>query len=269
MSATASLLERARKGKLIIGMVHVRPLPGSPRHAGETTDAITGAAAEDARAILAAGFDGYIVENFGDAPFFKGSVPPHVLTILTRILLELPREGALVGINVLRNDARGALAVAAASGADMVRVNVHTGAMVTDQGLIEGDAASTTRYRQLIAPRAAILADVGVKHAAPLGAAFDLCQAARETAYRSLADGLIVTGKATGSPVSFEDLRQVREAVPDRILLAGSGVTRETIRDALQAADGVIVGTSIKQGGRVDQPVDRDRARALVLEARG
>lgn len=249
-------------------MVHLGPLPGSPRHAGETVDAIAGAAVKDARAILAAGFDGYIVENFGDAPFFKGPVPPHVLTILTRIVLELPREGVLVGINVLRNDARGALAVAAATGAGMVRVNVHTGAMVTDQGLIEGDAASTTRYRQLITPRTAILADVRVKHAAPLGTVFDLCQSAQETVYRGLADGLIVTGKATGSPVSFEDLRLVREAVPDRLLLAGSGVTRDTIRDALQTTDGVIAGTSIKQDGRVDEPVDGDRARSLVLEAR-
>ena len=256
------------KGKVLLGVVHLKPLPGSPRHCGETLDTIVAAARSDAEHILQAGFDGYFVENFGDMPFFPAQVPPHVLTILTRIALELPRDGALVGVNVLRNDSSGALAVAVACGLQMLRVNVHMGARVTDQGILEGRAAATTRERALLAPDVAILADVKVKHASPLGSEFDLKVVASDLSTRGQADGLIVTGKATGSPVSLDDLKVVREAVPDCPLLAGSGVTRETAKEILRLADGIIVGTAIKSAGRVEEPVDPVRAREFVREAR-
>jgi hypothetical protein len=260
--------EALRKQKLLLGVVHLKPLPGSPSFGGETLESISDFARADAEQILEAGFDGYILENFGDAPFFKEQVPPHVLTMLTRIALELPRRGILAGVNVLRNDARGALAVAAACGLQMIRVNVHSGAMVTDQGIIEGDAAGTLREREALAPEVAILADVDVKHAAPLTPSFDLREAARETAYRGLADALIVTGKATGCPASATHIKVVREAVPDRPLLVGSGVTRETVKQTLRLADGIIVGTAIKRDARIAEPVDPTRARQMVEEAR-
>jgi membrane complex biogenesis BtpA family protein len=261
-------VKAARGRKLLLGVVHLKPLPGSPRYAGGGLPGIARAARLDADRILEAGFDGYLLENFGDLPFFQGPVPSHVIAAMTRIVLELPRERVLAGVNVLRNDASGALAVAAACGLDMIRVNVHTGATVTDQGIIEGRAAATTRERALLAPGVAILADVDVKHAAPLGRELDIADAAREVAWRGLADALIVTGKATGSAASPADVRAVREAVPGTAVLVGSGVTAATIREALGVADGVIVGTWIKVSGRVEEPIDPARARELVEEAR-
>jgi hypothetical protein len=263
-----TFLARLEKGKVLLGVVHLQPLPGSPRNAGRSMDAILAAAKADAETILAAGLDGFILENFGDAPFHGSRVPPHVLTLMTRAAMEVLCGPALVGVNVLRNDARGALAVAAACGLPMIRVNVHTGAMVTDQGILQGEAAETVRERELLAPDVAILADVRVKHAYPLGVGFDLRTCARDTAYRGLADALIVTGAATGSLPLLDDVKAVREAVPDRPLLVGSGVSRETVREILRHADGIIVGTSIKRRGKVEEPVDLDRARDLVIEAR-
>jgi len=259
----------AQSRKVLIGVVHLKPLPGSPRYTGESLESIVATATADANAILEAGLDGWILENFGDSPFFKGAVPSHVIAAMTRIAAALPGENnALRGVNVLRNDAAGALAVAAAAGLDFVRVNVHTGARVTDQGIIEGDAAATLRLRRNIAPDVAILADVDVKHSEPLGQSFDLIESARETAHRGLADALIVTGRATGSPIAFDQLKAVRGAVSDRSILAGSGVTPHNVRDALSAADGAIVGTWLKRGGRIDDRVDLARARELVTEAR-
>ena len=253
--------------KLLLGMVHLKPLPGSPRHRGEDLASVAAAARADAETLLAAGFHGYVVENFGDVPFFKDRVPPQVVSFMTRVALELPRQGAIVGVNVLRNDASAALAVAAAANLDFIRVNVHVGAMATDQGIIEGRAARTARERLVLAPGVAILADVDVKHASPVGGAFDLGTTAQETAYRGLADGLIVTGRATGSSVALGDLKTVRAAVPDRPLVAGSGVTPETVGEVLQLADAVIVGTALKRMGRVEEPVDPRRARELVENA--
>lgn len=258
---------QGREAPILLGVVHLPPLPGSPRHQ-LSVRAITEHARRDAERILAAGFDGYVVENFGDAPFFAGAVPRQVLTCMTAIIGALPRpEGALIGVNVLRNDALGALAIAAACELDFIRVNVLVGAMVTDQGIVEGRAAEVLRERQTLAPRVALCADVEVKHASPIGA-FDRAEVARETAYRGLADALIVTGRATGSPASVEALREVRAAVPDRPLLVGSGVTSESIGAMLSVADGVIVGTALKEGGRVEAPIDPRRARQLVAAAR-
>ncbi|MGH9340518.1 MAG: BtpA/SgcQ family protein [Acidobacteriota bacterium] len=258
-----------RERKILIGVVHLQPLPGSPRYQGEGLGPIIDRARADVRTLTEAGFDAYIIENFGDAPFLSGPSPAYVLTCMARIAAELSTEGPLLtGVNVLRNDARGALAVAAAAELDFVRVNIHTGAALTDQGLITGEAAASLRERQTLAPQVAFLADIAVKHSFPLAADFDLAQAAQETAYRGLADGLIITGAATGQAASAEDLQTVSEAVPDRPLFVGSGVTASNVGKIWRVAEGVIVGTAIKYDGRVEEPVDPARAWEFAAAAR-
>jgi membrane complex biogenesis BtpA family protein len=174
--------------------------------------------------------------------------------------------GCPLGINVLKNDARAALAVAAATGAAFVRVNVHVGAVVADQGILQGDAHGTLRYRRLLGTTTRLFVDVGGKHAVPL-APVDLDQVARDAAYRGLADALVVSGVATGEPTPLADVRSVRAAVPDRPILVGSGVTPDTVRELLAVADGAIVGTWIKREGRTGAPVDPARTAALARAA--
>ncbi len=253
--------------KLLLGVVHLPPLPGAPRYEGGGLDPVVEHARADAEALLRAGFHGFIVENFGDAPFFAGAVPPVVVASMTAVLQQLPVEGAVVGVNVLRNDAASALAVATAVGAAFIRVNVHVGAMVTDQGVVEGRAAETLRLRAALGAEVGILADVDVKHARPLGGPTDLLEATRETVGRGLADGVIVTGRATGAPVDPGDLRRVRDAAADHLVLAGSGATADNVAELLAIADGVIVGTSLKHGGDVRAPVDPARAAAFMRVA--
>jgi len=171
-----------------------------------------------------------------------------------------------VGVNVLKNDAQAALAVAAATGAVFVRINVHIGAVVADQGLLEGDAYATLRYRRLLGTTTRLFVDVGSKHAVPV-APVELEQLARDAAYRGLADALVVSGAATGAATPIDDVRRVRAAVPNRALLVGSGVRPETVGELLAVADGVIVGTWLKRDGRTQNPVDPDRAATLARAA--
>ena len=159
------------------------------------------------------------------------------------------------------------MAVAACCGAAFIRVNVHTGVYATDQGIIEGRADETLRYRGQINADVAIFADVHVKHARPLSSS-DIAEAAEETAYRGRADGLIVSGTATGKPTDLDDLRKVRAAVPDRTVLVGSGATAGNIRDIIACGCGAIIGTSIKLDGATTAPVDPQRACAFVAAAR-
>jgi membrane complex biogenesis BtpA family protein len=260
---------RTRRGKVLLGMVHLGPLPGSPRATGGNVEQVLAAAQHDATVLLESGFDGWVVENFGDAPFFPGPVSAVTIAAMTRIAAALPRGAdSLCGVNVLRNDALSALAIAAACGLDFVRVNVHVGAAVTDQGLIEGRAYETMRERARWAAGVAVVADVDVKHARPLGTGGSIAEAAAETAGRGLADGLIVTGKATGARVDVRDLRDAREAAGGVPVLLGSGVNADNARELLAHADGVIVGTSLKVGGVTTAAVDPALARAFVLAAR-
>jgi membrane complex biogenesis BtpA family protein len=241
--------------KCLIGVVHLLPLAGSPLWGGDA-GAVAEQALADAVAIENAGFDGIILENFGDAPFARDFAGRGAVAGLAAVGARVAERVALpLGVNVLRNDARSAVAVAAAIGGRFIRVNVHVGALVTDQGIIQGDAMATMKDIREMAPGLPVFADVFVKHAVPLGEG-DIGRSARETVERGLASALIVTGDATGSPASMDDLSLVKDAVRGTPVLVGSGVTAESVRAILDVADGVIVGSAIMKGGRPARPID-------------
>jgi len=258
----------------LIGVVHLPAMPGDPRAGDATFEAALDAARRDAEALAEGGADAIIVENFGSAPFPKGTpeqpTPPHQVAALTlavdacRRVAERP-----VGVNVLRNDARAAIGIAAATGAAFVRVNVHVGAYVTDQGVIEGRAFETLRYRAALGvEHVAILADVRVKHAAPL-AARPVEDEVKDALRRGLADAVVVSGRGTGEPVDAAHLGRVRAAAGDAPVVIGSGMdpTRVELAGLVDAA---IVGTWLKEGGDVRAPVDSKRVKRLaeILDGR-
>ena len=249
----------------LIGVIHLKPLPGSPGYSGPMA-AVLEAAAADATAWREGGADAVLIENFGDIPFARTRVDPETVAAMAwaaRVVREELGVEIPMGFNVLRNDARAALGLCAACGGSFLRVNVLTGTAVTDQGVIEGDAFRLTRERDRIAPEVKILADIHVKHARPLGGG-SLADAARDTGGRGGADALILTGSATGSPVRPDDLATVREAAPGSPVLLGSGTDPESLRSLRDQLAGAIVGTWAKREARIDQPVDPARVRELV-----
>jgi len=247
----------------IIGVVHLLPLPTSPRWGGDLKVVID-RAEQEATALASGGVNGIIVENFFDAPFAKEQVNPAIVSAMTLIVHRLMNLVTLpIGINVLRNDAQSALAIASCVGAQFIRVNVLNGVMATDQGLIEGNAHQLLRYRRELGGDVKILADVLVKHGRPLGSP-NLTTAVRETTERALADGIILSGWATGSPPSLEDLELARTAAGSTPVFIGSGANWENIPTLIQAADGVIVSSSLKRHGRITQPIDPSRVSQFV-----
>jgi uncharacterized protein len=255
------------KRKFVIGVIHLQPLPGSPNWGGNLKSVINHALV-DARAYERGGVDAIIVENFGDAPFTKAGVDVETIAAMSAAGSSIRAvTSLLLGFNVLRNDARAALALCAACGGSFIRVNVHTGAMLTDQGIIEGNAYETVRYRERICPAVSIFADVHVKHAVPLGN-FEIEDSAHDTLERGLADALIISGTGTGVAADMTDVPRVRRACPKARIFLGSGITLANVREFLRQADGVIVGTSLKVGGKLFNPVDPRRVAALVKAAR-
>jgi len=257
--------------KPVVGMVHLPALPGTPE-CGSDIDAIAERAVSDAEALEAGGIDGIVVENYGDTPFHPESVPKHTVASMTRIAAAVAASTSVpIGVNVLRNDADAAMSVAAATKAAFVRVNVHTGARVTDQGIVEGAAHGTLRLRDRLDADVAVFADLDVKHSVPLSGRTSIGSELRDAVERGLADAVIVSGDATGEAVDGGSLTAALEARDggevDAPILVGSGVDRRSVASLLERADGVIVGTALERGGETAAPVEEDRVAALVEAA--
>ncbi len=249
----------------VIGAIHLPPLPGSPR-VGPPAAELIERALHDARALAQGGASGCIVENLGDAPFSPGAAEPHVVAHMAVIAAQVKQrfgQQLRVGVNLLRNAALDALAVASASGADFIRVNVLTGAMVTDQGLVQGAARELLLYRRRLGLGTSIAADILVKHASPLGS-ITARQAARDTWQRGGADALIVTGPGTGLVADPARLRAVRAAVPQAPLWLGSGLTPANAEHYRLHCDAAIVGSFLHRDGQLHAPIDPQRVADVV-----
>ncbi|MEM7555033.1 MAG: BtpA/SgcQ family protein [Cyanobacteria bacterium P01_A01_bin.84] len=251
----------------IIGVVHLLPLPSSPRWGGNLK-AVIDRAVQEATALSSGGVDGIIVENFFDAPFAKNRVDPVVVSAMTVVVQRIQNLVKLpIGLNVLRNDALSALAIASCVNAQFIRVNVLTGVMATDQGLIEGEAHQLLRYRRELGTDVKILADVLVKHAHPLGH-INLTNAVADTIERGLADAVILSGWSTGSPPNQQDLELAKTVTNDTPMFIGSGANWENIATLMLCADGVIVSSSLKRKGRLEETVDPIRVSQFVEAVR-
>jgi membrane complex biogenesis BtpA family protein len=253
-------------GKVGIGVIHLAPLPGSPGYGGDL-DAIVRKAAMEAGTMEKAGFAGVIVENYGDIPFHTTEVGPETIASMA-LVVKAVRDAVKIpiGVNVLRNDSRAALAIAGVCGAQFVRVNVLVGAFVTSEGIIEGKPGEVLRLRDALAPGCLVFADIMVKHGAPL-ASTTISEDALDAAERGMADCIIVTGRRTGRPPSAGELTEARDALARGTrqvpLLVGSGAYPSNLESLLDVADGVIVGSCMREGGVAGAKLDVDRAREM------
>jgi uncharacterized protein len=247
----------------IIGVVHLLPLPTSARWGGSLS-AVIDRAEQESVALVSGGVDSIIVENFFDAPFPKSKVDPAVVSAMTAVVLRLKElVSQPIGINVLRNDSLSAMAIASCTEVAFIRVNVLSGVMATDQGLIEGCAHELLRYRRELDSKVQILADVLVKHAHPLSSS-DLTTAVKDTIQRGLADAIILSGSATGNPPSLADLKVAKAAAGDTPVMIGSGADCDNIASLMQFADGAIVSSSLKRKGKIENSIDPIRVSQFV-----
>ena len=245
--------------KPLIGMVHLKPLPGSYLYQ-DNFDEVIEHALREAKKLEKVGFDALMIENFNDVPFPK-TVEPITVASMSIVAKAIKEEVSLpLGINVLRNDAIAAYSIAYTVKADFIGVNVLSGVAYTDQGIIEGAAHQLARLRKLLPSKIKVFADVHVKHAYHFG---DFEEALGDTAERGLADALIISGKRTGSEVELEKLKLAKElsSVP---VLVGSGTTYENLPKLWKYADGFIIGTWIKRDGNVKNDIDPERVEKIV-----
>jgi uncharacterized protein len=254
------------RSRVVIGVVHLPALPGSPTFRGAAIEDLVAIALTDALAYARGGVHGLIVENHGDIPFAKpDDLGPETAAVMAVVVDRLRREvGLPLGVNVLANGARHALAIAQAGGAGFVRVNQWANAYVANEGILEGPAAAATRYRAwLRAEGLRVFADVHVKHGAhAITADRSLAELTRDLEFFD-ADAVVVTGQRTGDAADGAELAIVRAAT-SLPLLVGSGVTPGNVAGILEIADGVIVASALKEGGVWWNPVAGSRVRAFM-----
>lgn len=260
--------ERFGTPRALIGMLHVGALPGTPA-ACHSIETLIQQALADARIYRDAGFTGLAIENMHDRPYLKGGVGPEITAAMTVIAREVKREmGLPLGIQVLAAANREALAIAHASGADFVRVEGFVYAHVADEGVIESCAGELLRCRRAIgAESVLVFADIKKKHSAhTITADVSIVETAKAAEF-FLADGVVVTGAATGEPASPEEVRDVAQAsgVP---VLVGSGITPVNLPQ-FSRAHGFIVGSSVKEGGVWHNRLDPAAVRAVVAAFAG
>jgi uncharacterized protein len=260
-----SLAEFFGVPKPVIGMVHLWPLPGAPGYTGYGMQTIIDHALRDAEVLVQGGVDGLIVENMWDLPYYVGAeVKPEAMTTQAVVAAEVVKSFPLpVGINVIHNGGIVCLAIAVAARARFIRVCILTGSRLWDTGELDhGCAADLVRKRkELHAEGIHIFADVDKKHSVSFPG-LDLATHIEWTEFYG-ADALIVTGRMTGSAPDAEKVREAR-SLATRPILVGSGSNRENIGPFLQYADGVIVGSSLKKDGVMQNPVDLQRVREFM-----
>jgi membrane complex biogenesis BtpA family protein len=262
-NALSAFIERFGTRRALIGVLHVGALPGTPSGFHSIEELIEQTVAE-ARVYRDAGFSALIIENTHDRPYLKGAVGPEITAAMTALAREVKREAGLaLGVQVLAGANREAIAIAHASGADFVRVEGFVFAHVADEGVIESCAGELLRYRHGIgATRVLIFADVKKKHSAhAITADVSIVETAKAAEF-FLADGVIVSGVATGEPASPDEVRDVARAVGVPVLV-GSGITPANLA-RFSAAHAFFVGSSVKQGGVWTNPLDPDAVRAVA-----
>ena len=249
----------------LFGVVHLPALPGTPS-GKHSFSRILDWSIRDASCLWDNGFDGLIVENFGDAPFWPERVEAHTIAqmaIIANAIRNAAPPNFMLGINVLRNDAEAALAIAHSASADFIRVNVHSGAAWTDQGLIQGRARQTLDYRtKLSSSHIQIAADILVKHAQTAGLT-DPIQLSKDTALRGGADALIFTGRGTGQPTDLSVLKTVREHLPSTPLWIGSGLNPANLPSSMTVANAGIIGTYLHEDSDITRPLSAKRCQEI------
>jgi len=247
----------------ILGVVHLKPLPGSPNYGGSLGPVVS-QAVEDALSFQAGGAHAIILENFHDYPFYPETTEPETVSAMTYVAVRVADSVDLpLGVQVLRNSWKSSLAIAATIGARFIRLNILTDAVVADQGLIQGVAHLALRYRRFIgATSVRIFADLYSKHAAPL-ARRPVGVVAKDMVHRGMADAVIISGEESSDPPTESQLREMKEAVPDIPIIIGSGMTPQHV-SLVRYADGAIFGYGAHKNLDFTAPVKAENVRAFV-----
>ncbi len=248
----------------IIAMVHLDALPGTPKYGGNVRRIIDRALAET-EIYAAEGIGNIMIENMHDVPYLNRDAGHEISSIMTLVLYEIvTRFPVKAGIQILAGANKAALAAAHSAGASFIRAEGFVFSHVADEGMMNSDAGELLRYRKNIgADNIKILTDIKKKHSShSITSDVSILETARAAEF-FLSDGVIVTGVATGSEPSIEEIKMLRGKISIPII-AGSGITSKNAAGFLPFIDAAIIGSEFKTDGKWYNSVDRERVRTFM-----
>jgi uncharacterized protein len=252
--------------KLVIGMIHLDALPGTPKYSGNVNQIIENAIAE-AELYKRAGLSGIIIENMHDVPYLNNSSGPEITSTMAIIAYEIKkRTNLIVGIQVLASANKEALAIAHSANLDFIRAEGFVFAHVADDGIVESNAGNLLRYRkQIEAENVMVFTDIKKKHSSHAITSDVSIVETTKAAEFFLSDGIIVTGDSTGEEADVSELSEVKQNSKLPIII-GSGITAENIDKYYNLADAFIVGSYFKKEGNWENGIDEARVKKLLAK---
>lgn len=251
--------------KPIIGMLHLKPLPGSPVYDGLGLDKVIEAALKDADALIKGGINGLEVENFNDPSYFPDTAPPETVASISVVAREIKKEFPNIPLGIcILSDPVSSIAVAHVVGGEFIRATFFTEAAVDVSGLVLRRPHDILRFRKFLDPTIKIFADIHIKHSTPL-AQRPIEESAYDAAY-FLADAVLISGKHTGFPTPLKDIKKTKAVLEDFPVLIGSGLNVNNAEELLKYADGAVTGTSMKYEGKSTNEVSLERVSELLSE---
>ncbi len=257
-----------KKKKPVIGVIHVKALPGTPKNTLSSSQIID-EAIQEALVYKNAGIDAIIIENMHDNPYLNSRVGPEITSLMSLIGYLVKKESLLpVGIQILAGANQEAIAVAKASGLDFIRAEGFVFAHVADEGIINAQAGELLRYRkQIDASEIAIFTDIKKKHGShSITQDISLLETA-EAARFFLSDGVIITGSHTGKPASSDELKLLKTNLNFPIIV-GSGITLDNVSSYLHICDAMIVGSYFKEDGYWENTLSYERVAKFMEQVR-
>lgn len=250
--------------KKLIAMVHVLPLPGTPKYGGSVQNIID-KALEEAEIYRYAGVDAIMIENMHDVPYLKREVGHEISTMMALIAEKIKSATKLpVGMQILAGANIAAISAAHTAGIDFIRAEGFVFGHVADEGFFESDAGELMRYRKKIgAEKIRVFTDIKKKHSSHSITADTSVVETAKAAEFFITDGVIITGSATGEAASIVDIVEVKKNVKCPVLI-GSGLTTENIEKYFNFADGFIVGSYFKRDGYWANEIDTSRVNKFV-----
>lgn len=249
--------------KPVIGMCHMRAMPGDPQY-----DTVKGMAwvYEQARADMLAlqegSVDAILFSNEFSLPYLT-RVETITIACMASVIGELKHEIKIpFGVNVLW-DPRASIDLAMATGARFVR-EIFTGVYASDFGLWNTNAGEVIRHQHAInAQHVRLFFNIVPEAAVYLGNR-PITDIARSTVFNNQPDALCVSGLTAGAETSAQTLKLVKGVVPDTPVFANTGVKLDNVEEQLRVADGAVIGTAFKEGGNTWNAIDLQRVRILM-----
>lgn len=234
------------------------------------------------------GTDALMLENVAGPYFIKGRQPIIIYSVMSALAHRLREVYPLgrLGIQILAFSDNLAMEIAVRSGFEFVRSESALFSGIRPEGYNpnHGNLAQLYMLRNCMladlerdddGPQ--VFVDLQKKHTMFADELTDLDIWLENILFQKL-EGIIITGSSTGSPVREKDLKQARTFLDTNAkktrqslgfrwcqpLIAGSGVSTDNIEMCRKYTTGVIVGSSLKQGGYWECPLDEERLKRFA-----